>query len=642
MPIYTHYGFIMVCKTQLFIDEANTVHRNKYSYSFTQYKDTKTKVLITCPDHGDFLQRPDSHLKHTGCKGCKGEERRIINEQVFYEKANALHNRRFDYSKSHYVSASVAIDITCPVHGPIKRKPSAHLKGFGCKYCGYDHQGTQQRFTQEDFLTKAKAVHGDKYDYSQAKYITGTEKVKIICPHHGPFHPEARKHLEGQNCKKCYAYNKRNNQGDIISAFRKVHGKTYNYDLVNYKGIHHHVIITCSKHGEFPQLPSVHRNGSGCPSCAGERVGELKRISADEFFSRVAEKHKNRFEYIASSFKGLKEPISYYCPVHGLLEQLASSHLSGRGCRECGYISNSLFQRKTQSQFIDESLTIHGNKYDYSKVDYKGDGHQVKIGCKIHGFFQQVPSSHLTGAGCKKCATIINANKQRRSQAEFIQKTKNVHGKNYDFSLVKYCGAHELVTVVCRKHGKFDLTANSLLVGRGCNKCGQLRGHALRKISTEDFVAKAKFIHGDKYDYYLVEYETAKDDVTIICSVHGRFQQSPTNHLSGNGCSSCATYGFDSNKPAILYYLKVETATKVAYKIGVTNRTIEERFSGEMDNISVIAQWYFTSGINALSREQEILKEYSDFQYQGEPILSSGNTELFDSDVLDLENCHNK
>jgi hypothetical protein len=84
----------------------------------------------------------------------------------------------------------------------------------------------------------------------------------------------------------------------------------------------------------------------------------------------------------------------------------------------------------------------------------------------------------------------------------------------------------------------------------------------------------------------------------------------------------------------------VETATQVAYKIGITNRTIEERFSGEMDSISVITQWHFLKGIDALNREREILKQYLAFQYQGEPILSSGNTELFDSDILELDKPH--
>ena len=135
-----------------------------------------------------------------------------------------------------------------------------------------------------------------------------------------------------------------------------------------------------------------------------------------------------------------------------------------------------------------------------------------------------------------------------------------------------------------------------------------------------------------------MEYKGVENKVNILCPLHGAFEQLPGSHKSGNGCPACGEYGFDGSKPAILYYLKIHDGH--AYKIGITNSTVEERFKKyELPRIKVLSIWDYELGCEARHVENAILKKYSIHKYKGEPLLSGGNTELFDKDVLNLDVC---
>lgn len=150
------------------------------------------------------------------------------------------------------------------------------------------------------------------------------------------------------------------------------------------------------------------------------------------------------------------------------------------------------------------------------------------------------------------------------------------------------------------------------------------------------FNEKASKVHNNRYDYSLVDYINASSNVEILCKEHGSFWQTPHNHLREAGCPSCSMTGFDKTKPAILYYLKINGGQ--AYKIGITNKTVKERFNNsELQLIEIVKTWYFSDGTDAYNEEQRILKEFKEFKYIGADILASGNTELFTKDVLALD-----
>jgi len=155
-------------------------------------------------------------------------------------------------------------------------------------------------------------------------------------------------------------------------------------------------------------------------------------------------------------------------------------------------------------------------------------------------------------------------------------------------------------------------------------------------LTTWEFIRRALDAHGYKYDYSLTEYTHNKNSVCIVCKEHGQFQQEAHSHLLGAGCPLCSKTGFKSNLPALLYYLSINNGQ--AYKIGITNNTLSIRYTqAELEKITVLKVWEYDIGAHAYEREQEILKEFSEYKYEGVPLLVTGNTELFNKDVLQLE-----
>ena len=117
----------------------------------------------------------------------------------FIDKANSVHDGRYDYSRADYVNARQPVIIICPEHGEFEQRPFNHLKGQGCPECAR----LERSLTRESFIERCKVLYGDKYDYSKVKYVNTKTKVDIICPEHGVFAITPDKHLSGQGCKKC-------------------------------------------------------------------------------------------------------------------------------------------------------------------------------------------------------------------------------------------------------------------------------------------------------------------------------------------------------------------------------------------------------------------------------------------------------
>ncbi len=128
----------------------------------------------------------------------------------------------------------------------------------------------------------------------------------------------------------------------------------------------------------------------------------------------------------------------------------------------------------------------------------------------------------------------------RLTTEEFISRARLVHGNKYDYTLVEYSGTYTPVKIICREHGEFEQKPNIHLDGCGCKTCGRLATVNARHSNTEQFIAKAKRVHGDKYDYSLVSYERHDLPVKIVCPAHGEFEQKPHYHLAGSGCRKCA------------------------------------------------------------------------------------------------------
>ena len=200
-------------------------------------------------------------------------------------------------------------------------------------------------------------------------------------------------------------------------------------------------------------------------------------------------------------------------------------------------------KKATTEEFIAKAKTVHGDKYDYSKVEYKNNRTKVCITCPEHGDFWQVSADHLAFKGCPKCGRKRTLIAKLDSTSKFIIKAKAVHGNAYDYSDVDYRLSQSKVRIKCKKHGEFEQRPNDHLSGAGCFKCGKDRLSEKFRLTTEEFIVKANSAHGNKYDYSESTYTNAHAKIKITCKDHGSFLQTPGNHLSGQGCPACSRTG---------------------------------------------------------------------------------------------------
>lgn len=203
-----------------------------------------------------------------------------------------------------------------------------------------------------------------------------------------------------------------------------------------------------------------------------------------------------------------------------------------------------------QNEFVRRAKAVHGEKYDLTKSVYRSYNQPVNVECPKHGTFSVRASHFLNGVGCPKCAHVSVGKTLQLTKDEFIKRLVALFGDRYDYSLVEYGGYKASVKLLCPEHGVFEKQAGMLLAGKGCKQCGIKRRAEKRKgisvptkipagVRGSLFIQKAEKLHDGKYDYSEVNYTLSRQPVDIICPKHGKFRQTPNNHLQGKGCIKC-------------------------------------------------------------------------------------------------------
>ena len=290
------------------------------------------------------------------------------------------------------------------------------------------------------------------------------------------------------------------------------HGTRYDYSKVIYNGQRKKVVIVCSKHGDFSQIPEYHSGrGIGCPKCGTESMKEKQSLSLEQVIKKAREIHGDYYDYSLVNYVNTKTPVTIICPKHGEFEQTIGSHngYNKSGCMKCGKERSAEKQRgitreykgkrTTTEEFIVKAKIRHGEKYDYSRTIFKGDKIKVEIGCPIHGFFWQDPRNHTHKGGCG------------------------------------YCGG--------------------------------------RRMTHDMYVQKVMELHGDVYDYSKINYERSGEKILVGCKIHGDFEIKASHFSQGHGCASCQRTGFNPSKPAYYYVNEIlnESADHLFYKAGISN-----------------------------------------------------------------------
>ena len=337
------------------------------------------------------------------------------------------------------------------------------------------------KLSTKQFIAHARAVHGDKYDYSQVTYFNNTTKIRIICP----------------------------------------------------------------EHGEFLQSPKSHKKGCGCFECGRLRTAAAGRLSTASFVNKAREVHGDKYDYSKVEYVNSSTKVTVVCPEGHSHAISPNRHLQGDGCGRC--------QRPTAQDAIERFRKAHGDKYDYSNVVYKGAKRHVTIICPEGHEFEQTPQHHWSGIGCKRCHDINNGLRRRGDTESFIERASQVHGTTFCYDKAEYTRLHNPVIITCAVHGDYEQPPSDHLSGHGCPNCANEGKGSYRKKDTEQFVAEAQAVHGDKYDYDDVEYLGSTEKVCIRCPTHGVFEQVAAMHLFRSGCPDCAEYGFNYSKLARLY-----------------------------------------------------------------------------------------
>jgi hypothetical protein len=328
------------------------------------------------------------------------------------------------------------------------------------------------KLTQNEFIKKAEKKHGGKYKYNNVNYINSTKHVTITCLKHGNFSQNPSSHLMGSGCPKCSIENHILNNpkpkmttNDFIKKSKEVHGDKYSYGNTDYVNDKTKVRITCPKHGDFLQLPTPHKNGSGCPVCAIKNSTSNRTGNTNDFILKSKKIHGNdRYDYKNVNYIKSGDKVEIICNrkdrdgnEHGPFLQVAGSHLNGAGCPKCkrdNKISNTY-------SFIEKAEKKHRGKYDYSEVEYVSNREPIKIICHKknrngieHGVFLQSPNNHLAGYGCpicqepmgeKKIKHILNDNgiefieqKVYNDCLSYLNKVNNkCHKLKFDFFIPK-------------------------------------------------------------------------------------------------------------------------------------------------------------------------------------------------------------
>ena len=341
----------------------------------------------------------------------------------FVANARKVHGDKYDYSKAVYLGTHTKLCIVCPKHGDFWQEPNNHISGRSiCPKCSYEQLAELNRSNNDAFITKARTVHGDKYDYSQVEYKHNEKKVRIICPEHGPFLQTPHNHLNGAGCPKCANMYSPTTE-EFINASKAIFGEKYDYSKTVYRSSKTKVCIICPEHGEFWVTPNNHLTHKiGCSRCTG-----YYDLTLEEFIEEANKRFNNQYDYSRVVWKGFQKKVEIVCPEHGVFIQTPMAH----------------------------------------KVHYRGNKNKVCIICPEHGEFWQDTTGHLAGRGCPKCAGVY------MDTPLFIEKATIVHNNKYDYSLVDYKGNLEKVKIICPKHGVFEQVATYHLAGNGCPACSE-------------------------------------------------------------------------------------------------------------------------------------------------------------------------
>lgn len=314
-----------------------------------------------------------------------------------------------------------------------------------------------------------------------------------------------------------------------VARARAKHGDTYDYSETVYEKAHVPLKVICRKHGPFTQLPQPHMAASSetaCPTCFRGWNGRRQALSTDEFVRRAREVHGEKYDYSDAVYVNSTTKVKVRCPDHGPFYPAPSNHLSrASGCPKCARELTGDRCRLSLKDFIGKAQAVHGTKYDYSKVVYRGNHVDVEIVCPVHGDFWQEPVSHWAGCGCKKCSFANAPGYPKRSPESVLQELQRVHGSKYVPVIETYKAVRFPMTMQCPKHGPWEALTSNLLNGTGCPRC-QTSKPQERVAELVDELTDGQCLHNTRKQIDGLELDVYVPGKKVAIEVNGIFWHS--------------------------------------------------------------------------------------------------------------------
>lgn len=509
--------------------------------------------------------------------------------------------------------------------------------------------------TTTSFIERLKDKFGDSLDYSKTVFVNWRTKVTIICHVHGERTVNPKSFVKQKHhCVQCFQESRRTDPEEFIRKANEIHKNRYDYSKVDYKGSFEKITIICPIHGEFKKAPYSHLNGIGCKQCGIARRTESMKYTTEIFIDKAKNIHGEQYDYSLVDYVCSSGKVKISCPEHGVFEQTPNSHLSGQGCPLCGNKKAGTSNTWGLDKFIEKSIEVHGETYDYGESVYQGANTPIKIICKKHGEFHQTPTAHVTlKQGCRICGNERASINRTKSTEEFIEEATKVHGDLFSYELVDYKNSSEKVKIICSKHGMFEQLPSSHLYGYGCVRCGAEKRAEPNKITQEEFMRRVRETHGYRYDYTKSVYDGAANKIEIICSEHGSFWQGAADHARGVGCPLCAhqnhvgSYNTENIQnyvgvEGLIYHVSISKDDQKFEKIGITKRSIHDRFYKDTLNgyqITILDQihgdipYVFELEKKVLAYLDQTKQRYTQSSLRGD---FAGWTECFEPEFFNL------
>lgn len=342
-----------------------------YNLDKVSYTGRYCTVTITCEKHGDFDVKANSLLVRrivTPCKRCHANKW-LAN---FISRSDKAHGYKYDYSKVVFPEGDqdYTVVVVCSEHGDFKADAYSHMQGrYGCPHC----YKARNRTSTPDFIKKSIAIHGDRYIYDKVNYVNGRTHVEITCKIHGIFRQYPDVHLSGSGCRECFSDEFRMTTNEFVAKAKEVHGDNYDYSRTQYISSKVKLTITCYKHGEFTMTPNAHLAcRQGCPRCKeskGEtRIRKFLQSSGIEFIQEYKIPGSLfRYDFMINDSKTLIEfqgqqhfkPVERFGGVDAYRETRRRDALKQRLALENGFVLLRPSFKMLKENRLEKYLTRH-------------------------------------------------------------------------------------------------------------------------------------------------------------------------------------------------------------------------------------------------------------------------------------------